>query len=189
MNENEYKALLPLLESLKDVCTGIIAGSNELKDRLILEFKEELKQYFFFVRRLIKKEFETGTGMTFGKWTEFADKLSGLFEDIFNAVQNACDNCYKSEFENVSDSLARLGQAVKPFLENYGGTIEPLSKLQKWFAAAPQALRSAPPGVFREEQRRSMIENALKGAADLEKMIAALDEAKAKILTVINLKR
>jgi hypothetical protein len=189
LNEQEYKELLQLLESLKTLCSGIATGGKVLKDRIILGFKEELKHHFFFIRLLIEKEFEKGTGMNFDKWSEFGDKLSKRFEDIFNAVQNACDNCYESEFEKIPDSLAQLEQAANPFLENYDDTIESLSKLQKWLAGAPAATKSAPPGTFSDEQKRSMVEGALQGAADLKKLIAALDEAKTKIITIKNFKK
>jgi hypothetical protein len=178
-----------LLKSLKDVCSGIITGSKELKDRLILGFNEELKRHFFFIRLLITREFESGTGMNFDKWSEFVDTLSKRFEDIFNAAQKACDNCYESELEKIPESLAQLERAANPFLEDYVSTIESLSRLQKWLAGAPEAVKSAPPGVFSEEEKRAMVEGALQGAAGLKKLIEALDEAKTKILTVKNLKK
>lgn len=189
MNEQEHKELVPLLESLKDVCSSIITGSKELKDRLILGFKEELKRHFFFIRLLIAREFESGTHMNFDKWSEFADKLSKHFEEIFNATQKACDNCYESELDKIPESLAQLKQAANPFLENYDDIVEPLSRLQKWLAKQPEAIKSAPPGIFSDEEKRAMVEGALQGAADLEKLIAALDEAKTKILTTRNFKK
>jgi membrane-associated HD superfamily phosphohydrolase len=189
LSEQEYKELLPLLESLKDVCSGIITGGKELKDRLILGFKEELKHHFFFIRLLITKEFESGTGMNFDKWSEFADALSKRFEDIFNALQNVGDNCYESESEKIPESLTQLEQASNPFLENYNATVESLSKLQKWLAGAPEAAKSAPPGFFNEERKREMTEGALQGAADTKKLIEALEEAKTKILTIKSFKK
>jgi hypothetical protein len=180
---------LPLLESLKEVCSGIATGGKELKDRIILGFKEWVKHTFFFIRLLITKEFTSGTGMDFDKWTEFADKLSKHFEDIFNAAQKACDNCYESELEKIPESLAQLEQAANPFLEDYVSTIESLSRLQKWLTGAPESVKSAPPGVFSEEEKRAMVEGALQGADDLKKLIEALEEAKTKILTIKSFKK
>jgi len=184
LNEQEYNELLPLLDSLRELCSEIATGGKELKDRVILDFKELVKHTFFFIRLLITKEFKSGTGMDFDEWSEFADKLSKRFEDIFNAAQKACDNCHESELEKIPDSLAQLEQAADPFLENCEDTIESLSKLQKWLAGAPEAAKSAPPGVFSEEEKRTMVEGALQGAAELKKLIEALEKAKTKILTI-----
>ncbi len=64
-----------------------------------------------------------------------------------------------------------------------------MSKLQKWLAGAPEAVESAPPGVFSDEQKRVMVENALQGAADLKKLVAALEDAKTRILTIKSFKK
>jgi len=188
LNKQEYKELLPLLESLKELCSDIRTGGKELKDRLILGLKEDLKHHFFFIRLLVTREFESGTSMNFDRWAEFADRLSKQFEDIFNAAQKACNNYSESEFEKIPESLAQLEQAVNPFLENYDKTIEPLSKLRKWLAEAPDKIKSSPPGFISEEEKRAMTEDSLKGAADLKRLIEALDEAKTKILTIKNFK-
>ena len=188
MNAQEYKELLPLLESLKGVCSGIVAGSKELKDRLIVGVREDLGHLFFFIRLLITKDFESGTGMNLDKWTEFADKLSKRFEDILNAVQRTCDCCSASEFEKLNENLAQLEQVADPFLSNYEDTIETLGKLQKWLAEVPNKIKSAPPGFIGEEERRKMAEDSSKGVDDLKKLIQALDEARTRILTIKNFK-
>jgi hypothetical protein len=188
LNAQEYKELLPLLESLKGVCSGIVAGSKELKDRLIVGVREDLGHLFFFIRLLITKDFESGTGMNLDKWTEFADKLSKRFEDILNAVQRTCDCCSASEFEKLNENLAQLEQVADPFLSNYEDTIETLGKLQKWLAEVPNKIKSAPRGFIGEEEKRKMAEDSSKGVDDLKKLIQALDEARTRILTIKNFK-
>lgn len=177
-----------MLESLKGVCSGIVAGSKELKDRLIVGVREDLGHLFFFIRLLITKDFESGTGMNLDKWTEFADKLSKRFEDILNAVQRTCDCCSASEFEKLNENLAQLEQVADPFLSNYEDTIETLGKLQKWLAEVPNKIKSAPRGFIGEEEKRKMAEDSSKGVDDLKKLIQALDEARTRILTIKNFK-
>ena len=186
LNEQEYKELLPLLESLKEVCSGIATGSKELKDRLITGVKEDLGHLFFFIRLLITKDFESNTGMNLDKWTEFADKLSERFEDILNAVQRTYNCCSASGFEKLDENLEQLEQVDNAFSSNYEDTIGPLIKLQKWLAEAPNKIKSAPRGFIGEAEKPVIIEDSLKGADDLKKLIQALDEARTRILTIKN---
>lgn len=90
---------------------------------------------------------------------------------------------------NKPRARAQLERAVNPFLENYDDTVESLSKLQKWLAGVPEAAESAPHSIFSDEQKRVMVENALQGATDLKKLIAALEDAKTRILTIKTFKK
>lgn len=178
-----------MLESLKEVCSGIVTGSKELKDRLIAGVREDLKHLFFFIRLLITRDFESGTGMNLDEWTEFADKLSKRFEDILDAVQKTCDCCSASGFEKLNGSLAKLEQASDPFLSNYEDAIATLGKLQKWLAEVPNKIKSAPRGFIGEEEKRTMAEDSLKAVDDLKKSVQTLDEAKARILAIKNFRK
>ena len=188
MNEKEHGDLSALLESLKEICSGVTAGSKELKDKLIADLEERLKHYFFFVRRFVTRDFESNTGMSFGKWIEFADKLSRNFDEISNAVQKLYDCHSKGELERTPERIDELEQAAKPFLDDYEDTIKSLSKLQKWLAAVPEAVKSVPPGFMSAEDKRIAIEESPEAVADLQKFIEALEEANTKILTIKKLK-
>jgi len=188
LNKKEYVDLLALLESLKEICSGITAGSEELKDRLTTGLKEGMKHLFFFIRLIVTRDFESSTGMNFDKWIEFADKLSKNFEDISNAVQELYDCHSKGKLERTPERIDELEQAAKPFLESYEDTIRSLSKLQKWLAELPNATKSVPPGFMSAEDKRWAIEESPKTSADLQKFIEALEEANRKILIVKNFK-
>lgn len=189
LNEKEYRDLLALLESLKEICSGITAGSKELKDKLIANLEERLKHYFFFVRRFVTRDFESNTGMSFGKWIEFADKLSKNFEEISNAVQKLYAYHSKGELERTPERIDELGQVAKTFLQDYEDTIKSLSRLQKWLATVPEAVKSVPPGFMSDEDKRTAIEESPEAVADLQKFVEALEQAKTKILTINNFKK
>jgi hypothetical protein len=186
LTEEGYKELLPLLESLKEVCSVIAAGSRELKDRLIAGVKERLKNLFFFIRLLITRDFESGTGMNLDKWTEFADKLSKRSEDILSAVRKTHDCSSAPGLKEFDESLAQLEHASGPFLSDYAVTVEALGKLQQWLVEVPNKIKSAPPGFVNDEDRRAMIEDSAKGVNDLKKLIQALDETRTKLLIIRN---
>ena len=184
LNEKEYRKFLVSLESLKEICSDILVGSKELKERLITDLKESLKKLFFFIRLMVTKDFESSTGMSFDKWIEFAEKLSKQFGEISNAVQKIHDCYLKSQLERISESIDELEHTASPFLENYDYTLQSIGKLQKWLAETPNKVKSAPPGFIRDEEKREMIEGSSKAVADLQKFTEALVEAKIKILTI-----
>lgn len=189
LNKKEYRDLLSLLQSLKEICSGITAESEELKDRLIADLKERLKHYFFFVRRFVTRDFESSTGMSFDEWMEFADKLSKHFKGISDTVQKLYDCHSKGELERTSERVDELEQVAKPFLQDYEEIIKSLSKLQKWLTGVPNAVKSVPPGFMSAEDKRTAIEESPKAVADLQKFIETLEEANTKILTIQNFKR
>jgi len=189
LNKKEYKNLLTQLEDLKKICSGITAGSKELREKLITDLKERLKDLFLFVRLMITRDFKSSTGMSFDKWTEFADKICKHFEDISNVVERLYDCHSKGEFDKTTEIIDELEQVAKPFLQDYEDTIKSLGKLQKWLAEIPNTVKSVPPGFMSAEDKRTAIEESPKAAADLQKFVKALSEAKMKILTIKNFKK
>jgi hypothetical protein len=77
-----------------------------------------VKHLFFFIRLLITKDFESGTGMNLDKWTQFADELSKCFEDILGAVQKTRDCSSGSDFEKLNESLARALRVCARYLNS-----------------------------------------------------------------------
>lgn len=188
MNKEKCGDLLPLLENLKEICSGITAGSKELKNKLIIDLRERVKRYFFFVRLTVTRDFESSTGMSFDKWIEFADKLSNQFENISNSLQKLYGYYSKGELKRAPERIDELEQIAKPFLQDYEDTIKSLSKLQKWLAEVPNAVKSVPSGFMSAEDKRTAIEENPKAVADLQKFIEAIEEAKTKILAIKNFK-
>ena len=186
LNKKEYRNLLTQLEDLKKICSGITAGSKELREKLITDLEERLKDLFLFVRLMITRDFESSTGMSFDKWTEFADKISKNFENISNVVERLYDCHSKGEFDKTTEIIDELEQVAKPFLQDYEDTIKSLSKLQKWLAEVPNGVKSAPPGFVSAEFKRIAMEESPKAAADLQRLIEALEEANTKIQAVFN---
>lgn len=185
LNKKEYKNLLTQLEDLKKICSGITAGSKELREKLITDLKERLKNLFLFVRLMITRDFKSSTGMSFDKWTEFADKISKHFEDISNVVERLYD-CHSKGEEKTTEIIDELEQVAKPFLQDYKDTVNSIKKLQKWLAGVPDAVKSAPPGFVSAEFKRTAIEESPKAVADLQRFIEALEEANTKIQAVFN---
>lgn len=187
MSKKRYKDLGKLIEHLNEICPGIAEGGKELA-KGVNEFKEGLKKQFFFFRLLIKKEFESGTGMGFDEWVEFGNELSKRFEDISSAIEKVYDFHSKFEFERIPESIEELDHVASPFLNNYDQTIKTLDKLQNFMAEIPNGIKSVPSIVMSDEEKRTMAEDSLVWAADLKKLIVTLDDAKTKILTIKNFK-
>jgi len=188
LSKKGYKDLAKLLKDLKEICSSIAVGGKELAKE-VNEFKEGLKKDFLFIRLYIKKLFESGTGMGFDGWIEFGNELSKRFEDISNEVQKVFDFHSRSEFVGIQKSIEELEHVSNPFLNNYDPTIKTLDRLQEFLAEIPNMVKSVPSMVYSEEKKRTATKDSLEWVAELQTLVDALDEAKAKILDLKRFKK
>jgi hypothetical protein len=175
-----------IVENLIKDCQ-LVEREIEGISRGVDEFKLILERQPTFVRPLVYRDFESGTGMNLEEWKKFLERLVIRFKHIENDAKQLMIT-YDAERSKADTSIAliKLKDKATPFLDAASIAIEPLDNLAAYLEGLPDKINIIPKQFLSEDEKKVLLQSMLEyeeKAKTLAQLLAAVNEQLSQILT------
>jgi predicted nuclease with TOPRIM domain len=146
------------IESIIKNCQLIELGVEELSLG-VQEFKRSMEKQPSFVKPLVKGDFKSGIGLSMEELERFLDRLKTCFKRIENDVKQLAAVLDKKEGEiETSETLKKLKDSTKSFLNAADVIIETINKLVTYLQSLPDKINMIPQQFMSDDERKSLLQ-------------------------------
>jgi hypothetical protein len=175
-----------VVERLIRNCQIVERGVGEIS-RGVDEFKLSVEKQPTFVRPLVKRDFESGTGMNTEEWKKFLEQLAKRFKQIENdAKQLMAAHNKEGRKAETSVALTKLNDTATPFLNAASVAIESINNLATYLGSLPDKINIIPKQFLSEDERKALLQSMPEyeeKAKTLAQLLAAAKEQLSHLLT------
>ncbi len=175
-----------VVERLIADCQLVERGVGEIS-RGVDEFKLLVEKQPTFVRPLVKRDFESGTGMNTEEWKKFFEQLATRFKQIENdAKQLMAAHDTEGSKAETSVTLTKLKEAATPFLDAVSVTIESINNLATYLGSLPDKISIIPKQFLSEDEKKALLQlmpEYEERAKTLAQLLAVAKEHLSNMLT------
>ncbi len=178
--------------STKEAVEKLIADCKLVEQKVgeisrgVDEFKLSVEKQPTFVRPLVKRDFESGTGMNTEEWKKFLEQLATRFKQIENgAKQLMAVRDTEGNKAETTVALTKLNDTATPFLDDASGVIESMNKLTTYLGGLPDKINIIPKQFLSKDEKNVLLKSIPefeKEAKTLAQLLAAVNEQLSYIL-------
>lgn len=145
-----------VIESLIKDCQLVERRVEEIS-RGVDEFRLTVEKQPAFVRPLVKRDLESGTGMGTEEWKKFLDRLAKHFNEIENDAKQLI-TVYDKEGSKteMSAALTKLKNTALPFLDAASAAIESINNLATYLRGLPDKINIIPKQFLNEDEKQAL---------------------------------
>ena len=161
------------IENIIMNCQQIEHGVEELSQG-VDEFKQSMEKQPSFVQPFVKRDFESGVGLSIEELKRLLGHLTMYFmgiEDDLKQLEAACD---KKEGETeISTAVTKLKDSSKSFLKATNVVIKTISNLITYLESLPDKINMIPQQYLNNDERKSLLQ-LMPGYRDKAKALLQL---------------
>jgi len=146
------------IENIITNCQQIEHGVEELSQG-VDEFKQSMEKQPSFVQPFVKRDFESGVGLSIEELKRLLGHLTTCFTGIENDLKQleaACDK--KGGETEISTAITKLKDTSKPFLNAANVVIKTISNLITYLQSLPGKINMIPQQFLNNDERKSLLQ-------------------------------
>ena len=170
-----------VVESLIRECQLVERGIEEIS-RGVDEFKLTVEKQPTFVRPLVKRDFESGTGMNTEEWKTFLERLATRFKGIENdAKQLMAAHDTEASKAETSVALTKLKDTATPFFDAASVAIESIGNLATYLGSLPDKINIIPKQFLNEDEKQALLQSMPEYEETAKVLVQLLATAKEQL--------
>ena len=147
--KEEVAQLIKTCEAARD--------SAEAFSRGIDDFSGRVEEQPAVVRPLVKRDFESSTGMSVNEWKAFLDKLGARYGMIYDTATRLADASHKGNDAEITAAMSALKTAAAPFMEGVDVAVEAMETMETYLKGLPGKIDLVPDTFMKTEVRDELI--------------------------------
>ena len=146
------------IENIIVNCQQIEQGVKELSQGLD-EFKQSMEKQPSFVQPFVKRDFESGVGLSIEELKRLLGHLATCFTEIENDLKQLEAACNKKESETeISTAITKLKDTSKSFPNAANVVIKMVSNLITYLQSLPDKIDMIPQQFLNNDERKSLLQ-------------------------------
>ncbi len=172
------------VERLAQTCETA-SESAAAMSRGIDDFNARVNEQPAVVRPLVRRDFETNTGMNADEWKTFLDKLSARYATIHDAATRLAEVLAQNDESDVSAATATLKEASIPLMEGTVAAIKAMATIAAYLDGLPAKIDMVPETFMKADVRDELV-NSVPGYIErAEALKALLEETDVQLHAIV----
>ncbi len=161
------------------------AESAAAMSRGIDDFNTRVNEQPAVVRPLVRRDFETNTGMSADEWKVFLEKLSARYNAIYDAATRLAEALAQKSGSDASAATTELKEVATPLMEGTVAAIKAMATIAGYLEGLPAKIDMVPETFMKADVRNELI-NSVPGYIErAEALKALLEETDVQLHAII----
>ena len=160
--------------------------SVEAFSRGIDDFSARVKEQPAVVRPLVKRDFESNTGMSVDEWKAFLDKVVVRYGTIYERATRLADALDKEDDDAAAAAaMSALKTAAAPLMEGVDVAVEAMETMETYLKGLPGKIGMVPDSFMKAEVREELTKSVPAYIERAQALKTCLKKTKDQLNTLV----